>query len=90
MAMIARNVFFKNGKAALFLLPICALLASQVNASLLDPTLIGRELQKFARDGLGVDEMQVKAKSFPWVLLATSYFCLGKLSMALLKIRLHM
>ena len=82
--MTAGNVSFKNEKAALLLLTVCALLASQLNASLLDPSLIGRELQKFARDGLGVDEMQVKAKSFPWVLLATSYFCLGKLSRWLL------
>ena len=35
-------------------------LSSQVNASLLiDPTQIGQELQNFAREALGVDEMQV-------------------------------
>lgn len=32
----------------------------QVSASLLDPSLISRELQSFARDALGVEEMQVK------------------------------
>lgn len=35
------------------------MLLSQVDASLFDPTLIGNELQMFARDALGVDEMQV-------------------------------
>ena len=34
--------------------------SSQVDADLLvDPTLIGQELQSFAKDALGVDEMQV-------------------------------
>ena len=32
----------------------------QASASLLDPSLISRELQSFARDALGVEEMQVK------------------------------
>ena len=31
----------------------------QANAGLLDPISIGNELQKFARDALGTDEMQV-------------------------------
>ncbi|KAJ7382927.1 hypothetical protein OS493_031702 [Desmophyllum pertusum] len=43
----------------LVLLSLCVILSSQVDANLLDPTLIGRELQKFAKDALGVDEMQV-------------------------------
>ena len=34
-----------------------------VNGSLFDPTLIGRKLQMFARDGLGVDDMQVRSKN---------------------------
>ncbi|XP_068714497.1 VWFA and cache domain-containing protein 1-like [Montipora foliosa] len=35
------------------------ILSWQVNGNLLDPMLIGNELQKFARDALGADEMQV-------------------------------
>lgn len=42
----------------MFLFCLCVIFSCQVNASLLDPTLIGKELQKFARDALGVDEMQ--------------------------------
>ena len=44
----------------MFLFCLCVIFSCQVNASLLDPTLIGKELQKFARDALGVDEMQVR------------------------------
>lgn len=43
-----------------FFLSFGIMLLSQVDASLLDPTLIGKELQMFARDALGVDEMQVR------------------------------
>ena len=42
-----------------FLLCFCAIFLCQSHASLLDPNLIGKELQKFAKDALGVDEMQV-------------------------------
>lgn len=43
-----------------FLLVIYFMCSSQVDADLLvDPTLIGQELQSFAKDALGVDEMQV-------------------------------
>lgn len=59
MALTTRKAFFKDGKALILLLALCILLASQTNASLLDPRLIGRELQTFARDALGVNEMQV-------------------------------
>lgn len=38
---------------------LCIIFSSQADANLLDPTLIARELQIFARDALGVDEMQV-------------------------------
>ena len=38
---------------------LCIIFSSQADADLLDPTLIARELQIFARDALGVDEMQV-------------------------------
>lgn len=45
---------------ATFLLVIYFIFSSQVDADLLvDPTLIGQELQSFAKDALGVDEMQV-------------------------------
>ena len=45
---------------ATFLLVIYFMCSSQVDADLLvDPTLIGQELQSFANDALGVDEMQV-------------------------------
>jgi len=45
---------------SVFLLSVFFLPLSEVGASLLDPTQIGRELQTFARDALGVDEMQVR------------------------------
>jgi len=47
---------------ATFLLVIYFTFSSQVDAEvdlLVDPTLIGQELQSFAKDALGVDEMQV-------------------------------
>jgi len=47
---------------ATFLLVIYFTVSSQVDAEvdlLVDPTLIGQELQSFAKDALGVDEMQV-------------------------------
>ena len=44
---------------AVFLFCFCAIFLCQSYASLLDPKLIGKELQKFAKDALGVDEMQV-------------------------------
>ena len=44
---------------AMFLILVCFTFSSQVDSRLLDPTLIGRELQTFAKEALGVDEMQV-------------------------------
>ena len=41
----------------------------QVSASLLDPSLISKKLQNFARDALGVEEMQVKN---PYIVLRKS------------------
>ena len=39
----------------------CAIFVSQGNGrNLLDPTLIGRELQSFSNDALGVDDLQVR------------------------------
>ena len=38
---------------------LCVVSVWQANAGLLDPISIGNELQKFARDALGTDEMQV-------------------------------
>ncbi|KAJ7382930.1 hypothetical protein OS493_031705 [Desmophyllum pertusum] len=49
----------------LVLLCLFVILSSQVDANLLDPTLIGRELQKFAKDALGVDEMQISGSASP-------------------------
>ena len=40
----------------------CAIFVPQESAwDLLDPTLIGRELQSFANDALGVDDLQVRS-----------------------------
>ena len=47
----------------MFFIVFFVIFSCQVNASLLDPVLISKELQTFARDALGVDEMQVKAKT---------------------------
>ena len=39
----------------------CAIFVPQESGGiLLDPTLIGRELQSFANDALGVDDLQVR------------------------------
>ena len=45
---------------AVFLLKVCAIFSSQVDANLLDPSLIMRELRTFADAALGVDELQVR------------------------------
>lgn len=58
--MNARKVRFASETFSVLLLSVFVLLSSEVGASLLDPTQIGRELQTFARDALGVDEMQVR------------------------------
>jgi len=58
--MNARKVRFASETFSVLLLSVFVLLLSPVGASLLDPTQIGRELQTFARDALGVDEMQVR------------------------------
>lgn len=42
-----------------FLVVSLSIFALHVTSGLLDPSLIGVELQKFARDALGVEEMQV-------------------------------
>ena len=53
--MAAKNQH-ANAFSAVLLLSI---FSSQVDANLLNPTLLGRELQAFASDVLGVDEMKV-------------------------------
>ena len=58
--MKARKLRVVSLTPSILLLSIFTLLLSEVRASLLDPTEIGRELQTFARDALGVDEMQVR------------------------------
>lgn len=46
-----------------FLLVVYFMSSSQVDADLLvDPTLIGQELQSIATNALGVDEMQVSRR----------------------------
>lgn len=59
--MAASKVQLANTNSAVLLLSFCIIITSQADANLLDPTLIGRELQMFARDALGVDEMQVSS-----------------------------
>ena len=47
--------------SAVLFLVACAIFVPQGNGgNLLDPTLIGRELQSFASDALGVDDLQVR------------------------------
>ena len=46
--------------SAVLLFVACAIFVPQGNGNLLDPTLIGRELQSFANDALGVDDLQVR------------------------------
>ena len=55
-----------HGKTNLIAFSFClfALSLYQTNASLLDSTLIGNELRKFARDALCADEMQVRNVHF--------------------------
>ena len=52
-----------------FLYYFVVLWSCQVSASLLDPSLISKKLQNFARDALGVEEMQVKN---PYIVLRKS------------------
>lgn len=58
--MNARNVRVRTKTSVMLLLSVCIIVLSQVNASFLDPSPIGIELQTFAKDALGVDEMQVR------------------------------
>ena len=46
---------------AVFFFVACATFVPQGSGrNLLDPTLIGRELKSFAKDALGVDDLQVR------------------------------
>ena len=58
--MNARKVRFASKTFWELSLSLYVLLLSKVCGGLLDPSQIGRELQMFARDALGVDEMQVR------------------------------
>lgn len=60
--MDARIVRSTNKNSAMLLLSIFIFVLNQVDGNLVDPSQIGRELQMFARDALGIDEMQVKTK----------------------------
>ena len=46
--------------AVLFFVACAIFVPQESGGILLDPTLIGRELQSFANDALGVDELQVR------------------------------
>ena len=48
---------------AVFVLTVCAIFSSQVDANLLDPRLIMQELRTFADHALGVDDLQVRYTS---------------------------
>jgi thymidine phosphorylase len=62
MATFNQNNISESTFAA-FLTAVYFMFSSQVDASLLvDPTSIGQELQSFATDALGVDEMQVSRR----------------------------
>lgn len=58
--MDPRKVRIRKKNFVMLLLYFCVIVLSQVDASLVDPSRIGMELQTFARDALGVDEMQVR------------------------------
>ena len=61
MAAFASVVERVKGTVIIFSICYFVVLSSlQASASLLDPSLISMELQSFARDALGVEEMQVK------------------------------
>ena len=65
-----------NTAFAVFVLTVCAIFESQVDANLLDPSLIMRELRTFANDALGVDEIRVRKHSFFSVVrIACQIFC---------------
>ena len=55
--------FIDTPHLTMFSIVFLVIFSCQVNARLLDPVLIRKELQTFARDALGVEEMQVKAKT---------------------------
>ena len=61
--MDARKGHFRNKSSTMLVFCVFFLVLSQVDASLVDPSRIGMELQMFARDALGVDEMQVRRNS---------------------------
>ena len=49
--------------SAVLFIVACAIFVPQESAgNLLDPTLIGRELQSFANDALGLDDLQVRSR----------------------------
>ena len=49
--------------SAVLFIVACAIFVLQESAgNLLDPTLIGRELQSFANDALGLDDLQVRSR----------------------------
>ena len=61
-----------NTALAAFVLTVCAIFPSQVDADLLNPSLIMRELRTFVNDALGVDELQVRKQSFSSVVHSLS------------------
>lgn len=72
-----------NTAFPVFVLTVCAIFSSHVDANLLDPSQIMRELQTFANDALGVDKLQVRYTTF----LPSSVTC--QISCNVLKTRLQ-
>ena len=60
---VSSQISSPNSTWAKLLLVLCFAFSFEVDGNLLvDPALIGKELQAFAKDALGVDEMQVSLR----------------------------
>ena len=60
---VSSQISSPNSIQAKLLLVLCFAFSFNVDGNLLvDPALIGKELQAFAKDALGVDEMQVSLR----------------------------
>ena len=60
---VSSQISSPNSIQAKLLLVLCFAFSFKVDGNLLvDPALIGKELQAFAKDALGVDEMQVSLR----------------------------
>ena len=60
---VSSQISSPNSTRAKLLLVLCFAFLFKVDGNfLVDPALIGKELQAFAKDALGVDEMQVSLR----------------------------